>query len=86
MSKQSDFELIGALCVELGDRYISISNLLKGNNTILKHLAAASIHTALFMADLANDLTDDVKDKIDNEMVDKFLESCGCKDFKLSKE
>lgn len=72
-------ELISMLAIELADRYKAISTLIPNENEqILKHLAAAAIHTTFFMRDFGNAI--DNKNIWENlsEYEKKFLATCGC--------
>lgn len=73
-----DVELIAKLSSEISDRYKKIVNLFPdGNSEILKHLAASSIHMALFMQAFY-DIHKGIKTKMDDKTINKFLEECGC--------
>ncbi len=86
MTKETeiDIEKIGEITLELTSRFQRICSLFpRENQHILRHLAAASIHTAFFMRDLT-DLLEGKKSKgIEKE--DKFLNECGCDFNKMDK-
>jgi hypothetical protein len=80
---ESDIEMIGAIALEISDRFKTIVTIFpddKKYEHLLKNLAAASIHTALFMQDLVEN-QDGTKhyNKISQGEIDKFLQKCGCK-------
>lgn len=84
MTNKIDAEIIASLMLEISDRINLTLKMIpnnEDNNQILKHLAAASIHVALFMKDV-HDFTVNKKTEIKEDYIKKFLESCGCSDDK----
>lgn len=78
MSEKIDFELVASLALEIGDRFKLITEYFPNDNEdLLKNLAAASIHTALFIRDLS-DYHDGRKTNLGKEE-EQFLNECGCK-------
>lgn len=66
------------IILEITDRLKIINDIFpEGNEHILKHLAASSIHIALFLRDLS-EISFDKKENYDKHKEDKFLEYCGC--------
>ena len=85
--KEFDAELIARMAVEINDRFMVIKNLMgksEISNKLLNHAAAAAIHVMWFMKDIYEYDSGDSMD-IDNELINKFLEKCGC-DFKKDKK
>lgn len=77
--EEIDFELIAALSLECGDRFKLLMKLIpKEAEICLKHLASCSIHTALFMKDVYEFQQSNNPVKKDKELLDRFLEKCGC--------
>lgn len=73
-----DSKKIAKLALEITARYKHIKDIFpKGNDLILKHLAASSIHMALFMKEFYEILEGDKLD-FDDRKLNKFLEECGC--------
>ncbi len=78
---QFDQDLLAAVSLEIADRFTLLTKLFPkdiplDDQVIIKHLAACSIHLALFMKDIHQHLTDQ---KIDiSSHMKKFLEQCGC--------
>lgn len=79
-----DNELVGKILLEINERHKHLSNLFPdGNNHLLKHLAASSIHMAFFSRDL-HDVITGTKTEIDKNLENKFINECGC-NFKEKK-
>lgn len=73
-----DLELIGNACLKIGTLHRTIMEAFpKENESLLKHLAASSIHLAMFTQDLAS-IVHGHKIEINKELTDKFLKECGC--------
>lgn len=74
-----DLNLYANLVREVGDRIIHIKNIFpKGNEHLLKHLAAASIHLAYFSRDIF-EIIQGEKIDLDKNMEETFINECGCK-------
>lgn len=74
-------DLIVSLTNEITDRYNSIIKIFpQENEELLRHLAAASIHTALFFRDIAIYLHKFSKDgsNINEDELKIFYNACGC--------
>ena len=75
-----DKELVAAVTLEITDRYKLLLTLIPkelNREVFLKHLAAASIHTAMFLRDFYDYIEGKkitAPDK--NEM--EFIDNCGC--------
>lgn len=79
-----DNATLAKLVLEITERYKKIMKLFpKDNESILKHLAASSIHMAFFMRDI-HDITQGVKTNIEKGLEERFVNECGC-DFKDKK-
>lgn len=79
MKEEIDYEAMSVLMLEVSDRIKLIEKIFPRNKEKLcKHLAAASIHFALFARDMVRD-----KEGFNNSSLEKiekkFLEECGCK-------
>lgn len=80
-----DLELIAAVAVDINSRYKTLANLLeRDHQELLRHIAAAAIHTTFFMTEVYNASSDDDKVNLPSNS-QKFLETCGC-DFNKNKE
>jgi len=79
MTDKIDYEAIAALCMEINDRVKLICNIFPvSKEHLLKHVAANSIHMALFSKDLLQHQRDNNEPESDH--VKHFLKYCGCKD------
>jgi hypothetical protein len=87
---KSDIEMLIAISQEMADRFKLIITIFPDEDKyqhLLKNVAAASIHMALFAQDLVGNedgtkcYTPESKDKIN-----KFLDQCGCKIKELTIE
>lgn len=78
MKEEIDYDCLASIVLEIGDRIKLISSTLipKDKEPLIKHLAATSIHLALFMQDVYIDR--EGKEKINENSLKKFLEKCGC--------
>lgn len=75
-----DYEIVAAFSMEIGDRNKKIMEYIPDEKDhLLKHLAASSLHLALFMRDILNDQTGKYKN-INPELEKIFLDNCGCKE------
>jgi hypothetical protein len=73
-----DVEELGKLILEMTPRYRAIVELFpKGNESMLRHLAASSIHLAFFMRDF-HDVHKGTKTAICPMHEKEFLKKCGC--------
>lgn len=85
--KKMIMENIGVHLLKIGELYRKITaSFPAGNESLLKHLAASSIHLTLFSRDLAEILIGHKFPK-EEETEKEFLQECGC-DFnkKINKE
>ncbi len=77
MKDKIDYKILTALTLEINDRIKLINTTFpKDKEILLKHLAAASIHLALFMKGIYTD-----KEGLHPESEDyleDFLNNCGC--------
>lgn len=73
--KDINADAIGRLAVEIGDRFKLINCCLRGHNELLRHVAAASIHMAMFMRDVYNKIDGNITNV---ELDKRFLSDCGC--------
>ncbi len=74
-----DIELISAITLEITDRYKLLLKLIPkelGEERFLRHLAASSIHMAMFTRDLRFYV--EGKEMYIDKSEDKFLAECGC--------
>lgn len=78
MKEEIDYECLASLVLEIGDRVKLISSTLipKDKELVIQHLAAASIHLALFMQDVYTDK--EGKENINHSYMQEFLKKCGC--------
>jgi hypothetical protein len=78
-----DLELIASIMLEINDRVKTLVRIFPDEPNVqhlLKNLAGAGIHLALFSKDLYEHQSGDNLDiKLGHEK--KFLEECGCKDI-----
>ena len=83
MNKQKiDLDLISSLTLDITNRVKLMMKLFpedKSKENLLRHLAAARIHFSFFMIDILDDATNEKTD-IDEDLVNKVLDQCGCKD------
>lgn len=75
MDKKIDIALVNAYILEISDRIKLILDLIPGRNEC-KHLTSSSIHLALFIKDLIDNLNGD--EIIIEGNVKRFIEECGC--------
>ncbi len=74
------FEEVNTIAMDIAGKFRKILELFpKENEHILKHLAASSIHMAMFMRDL-HDISIGDKSPRNEQIENKFLNDCGCKD------
>ena len=77
MISETDLELICTLVLDIKNRHESILKIFpKEEEHLLKHLAASSVHVALFTRDLAEHVTK--RNIISPEIVKLFTDKCGC--------
>ena len=78
MTEKIDYEAIAALCMGINDRVELVCDIFPDKlEHILKHIAASSIHMALFSKDLLKHQRDN--NEPESEHVKYFLKHCGCK-------
>lgn len=66
------------LSIEIGNLFKEIKNLFPDDNgNMLRHLAASSIHMALFMQDFY-EIHRGEKVGTDDKAIKQFLDNCGC--------
>jgi predicted nucleotidyltransferase len=79
-SNDNSNEIIN-LCLQMSITHKKIIKLFPdGNEHILKHLAASTIHIALFMNDYGSIILGEKIADI-GEKEQEFLKACGCKDL-----
>ena len=83
MSDKIDFDLVASLALEIGDRLRLITEYFpKDEQDLLKNAAAAAIHMALFMKDVADHI-DGIKSSPSKDQ-QRFLDECGCKNATIN--
>jgi hypothetical protein len=76
--KEFDEVLIASIVLEINEKFKRITPMIpKEKEHLLKNLAAAAIHVALFMRDLAFD-----EKTPTSKHEEVFLNECGCEEFK----
>ena len=82
MTEEIDYDCLSSLILEINDRIKLITTTLipLDKEYIIKNLASASIHIALFMQDIC-EYKLGIKDNKDYKIINKFLQECGCKDI-----
>lgn len=78
MKEEIDYECLISIILEISDRIQLINRTLipKEKEPVIQHLAAASIHIALFMQDTYTDK--EGKENINASYMEEFLKKCGC--------
>jgi hypothetical protein len=76
--KKEYYEIVCLLANEMSARCQKITEYIPDEKDhLLRHIASASVHLALFAKDILNDIRNTKEDI--PEIVKKFLNDCGCK-------
>jgi hypothetical protein len=82
LMNDNEIDLIAEIVLSISKKHEEIIKILpKANDQVFKHLAASSIHLAIFMKDL-KEMTDGKKFDLIDGLENKFLDECGCNDDK----